>query len=73
MSGVCEDRCQDADTHRFYVNGGRFRWCWPKLDIGLRSACKCSRVMLNRYPHNIIGAAVYLRGRGVGLRWRTSR
>jgi hypothetical protein len=29
--------------------------------------------MLNRYPHNIIGAAVYLRGRGVGLRWRTSR
>lgn len=68
----CEDRCKDASQHLFYVNGGRFRWCWPKLDLGLRATDPRSRVLLNRYPHNVIGAAVYVRGRGVGLRWKSS-
>lgn len=57
--------------HAFYVAGGGFRWCLPKIDL-LNAAGRVTGACLNRYPHNVIGAAVYVCGRGIGLRWRAS-
>lgn len=56
----------------FWRHGGGFHWCWPKLDR-FNPADTQTRVMWNRYPHNIIGAAVVVFGRGFGVRWKTGR
>ena len=70
----CGDRCDDPDMHDFYMSGGNFQWCWPKVDVGIRAADRRWWLpVLNRYPHNVIGAALYVRGFGVGVRWKTSR
>jgi hypothetical protein len=64
-------RCHgDASMHEFYVGGGRFAWCLPHFDTGIRAAEPVTKVMLNRYPHNLIGAAVYVLGHGFGVRWK---
>lgn len=59
--------------HDFFVAGGAFKWCLPKINWKLRSADRSlTTVRLNRYPHNVIGIAAYVRGRGIGLRWKSS-
>jgi hypothetical protein len=68
----CGDRCQDPAMHDFYVNGGAFRWCWPKFDR-TTPADKRRRIDWNRYPHNTIGIAAVLFGRGWGIRWKATR
>lgn len=69
---VCADRCRDEKQHAFYRGGGGFRWRWPKVDR-LRSADPHFGFMLNRYPHNVIGAAFHVGRHGVGVRWKGSR
>ena len=49
----------------------RFRWCLPRFNV-TRPADTRPRVVLNRYPHNIIGVAVVAFGRGWGVRWKRS-
>lgn len=56
----------------FWRRGGNFRWCWPKFDR-FNPADKRTRWLLNRYPHNIIGAALVVFGHGFGIRWKSSR
>lgn len=56
---------------RFWRGGGDFRWCWPRFDI-TNPADKRRRFLLNRYPHNVIGAMVVAFGRGWGVRWKKS-
>lgn len=58
--------------HDFYVNGGGFVWRWPTFDRGLNPADKRTRIGLNRYPHNVIGAYVVVFRRGFGVRWKAS-
>ncbi len=64
-------RCADAKMHRFYAGGGNFRWVWPRFNA-YRPAGRRTRVALNRYPHNVIGACVVLGGRCFGVRWKGS-
>lgn len=67
----CTDRCQDVAQHDFYVNGGGFVWRRPQVTI-YRPADKSPRATWNRYPHNVIGAAVVLFGRCWGVTWKGS-
>lgn len=67
----CDDRCDDPGEHAFYVSGGGFVWRWPKVTI-YKPADSRPRAMWNRYPHNIIGAAVVLFGRCWGVTWKGS-
>jgi hypothetical protein len=53
----------------FWRGGAGFRWCWPRLNT-YRSADTRTRLLLNRYPHNVIGAAVVVFGRCWGIRWK---
>jgi hypothetical protein len=57
---------------QFWRDGGGFRWCRPHFDV-VRPADTRRRAMLNRYPHNVIGAMVVVFGRGWGIRWKDSR
>lgn len=66
----CGDRCQDFGIHQHFTRPNAFRWCWPKIDTGITAADPRTRVVLNRYPHHIIGVAIYVRGHGIGLRWK---
>lgn len=67
----CDDRCQDPDIHDFFVNGGGFVRRWSLT--ATRPADRSFRTGLNRYPHNVIGAYVIWRGRGLTLNWKGSR
>lgn len=66
----CGDRCEDYEIHEHFARASAFRWCWPKVDTGLRAAQRITKVALNRYPHHVIGAAIYVRGHGLGVRWK---
>ena len=68
----CEDRCQDAHMHDHFMAGGGFRWCLPRFAV-TRPADTKTRVVLNTYPHNLIGVGVVMFGRGWGVRWKRSR
>jgi hypothetical protein len=63
-----------GDPGQMYFNGRPFcyrhnlQWRWPKI-VRVRAAASVTRVVLNRYPGVVIGAAVYLRGRGLSLLW----
>lgn len=52
--------------------GGGFRWCWPRFNVYV-PADRRRRAGWNRYPHNIIGAAVVLFGRCWGVQWKGTR
>lgn len=69
---ACADRCRDEAQHAFYRGGGRFQWRWPKVDL-LHNADPHWGFLLNRYPHNVIGMAVCVGRRAVGVRWKGSR
>jgi hypothetical protein len=69
-AGVPESR--ELRDEQFWRDGGNFHWCWPHFDR-INPADKRRRVLLNRYPHNVIGAAVVVFGRGFGIRWKDSR
>lgn len=60
------------EDEEFWRNGGGFRWCWPHFDM-FRPADTRPRLLLNRYPYNIIGAAAIMFRRGWGIRWKDSR
>ena len=62
---------QELRDEAFWRAGGGFRWCWPKFDR-TTPADKHPRVLLNRYPHNVIGVMVVLFGHGWGVRWKCS-
>lgn len=63
---------REVQDEQFWRDGGNFRWCWPKFDI-VQPADTKPRALLNRYPHNVIGAMVVVFGRGWGVRWKCSR
>lgn len=69
---ACSDRCEDPRQHAFYASGGGFAWCWPKFNV-YRPADTRPRVLLNRYPHVVIGVAVVIFGRCWGVRWKASK
>lgn len=61
-------RCHDQAMHDHFTSRP-FVWRWPKLTV-LHAAIPRSGFVLNRYPHNVIGAGFYWRGRGLGLTWK---
>jgi hypothetical protein len=63
---------REVRDEQFWRDGAGFHWCWPKFNVYV-PADKKRRAMLNRYPHNVIGAAVVLFGRVWGIRWKSSR
>jgi hypothetical protein len=63
---------REVRDEQFWRDGGGFRWCWLKFDV-MRPADTRPRVLLNRYPYNVIGAMVVVFGRGWGVRWKASR
>ena len=67
----CTDQCYGPDEHSFYIGGGGFRWQRPRLTVYV-PADRSRRAGLNRYPHNVIGAAVVLFGRCWSLTWKGS-
>lgn len=70
LSFLCTAGCQDLDDHEHFTSGNAFRLCLPRFNV-TRPADTSPRFLLNRYPHNVIGAAVVLFGRCWGVRWRT--
>ncbi len=59
----------EVRDEQFWRDGAGFRWCWPKFNI-TEPADKRRRMLLNRYPHNVIGAGVVLFRRYWGVRWK---
>lgn len=65
---------ESADPHQLYWKGRpyhyrhRFEFRWPTVRV-YRPADRRTRVMLNRYPGVVIGAAVVLGGRCFSLLW----
>lgn len=55
----------------FWRSGGGFRWIWPRFHV-YKPADTRPRWLLNRYPHNVIGAAVVVFGRCWGVQWKGS-
>lgn len=49
-----------------------FRWRWPRVTV-YNPADTRPRALLNRYPDDVIGAAVVLFGRCWGVTWKGSR
>lgn len=49
--------------------GGSFVWRVPRF-YTMDPADKRPRFMLNRYPHNVIGAGFVLFGRGWCVQWK---
>ena len=62
---------REVQDEQFWRDGGGFHWCWPKFDR-VRSTDKRTYVLLNRYPHNVIGIMLNTRNRGYGIRWKCS-
>lgn len=69
---ICGDRCSDLDQHVLYAAGGGFVWRWPRVTVYTPADTR-PRALLNRYPHNVIGAAVVMFGRCWSLTWKGSR
>jgi len=63
---------REVQDEQFWRDGAGFHWCWPRFNVYV-PADKKPRAMLNRYPHNVIGAAVVAFGRCWGVRWKRSR
>jgi hypothetical protein len=61
----------EVRTDRWYREGASFRWIWPVFNV-YRPADTRSRFLLNRYPYNVIGAAVVVFGRCWGVIWKGS-
>jgi len=59
----------EVPDEQFWRNGGKFSWCLPHFDR-MQDADPITRLMFNRYPYVIIGAALYVRGHGFGVRWK---
>ena len=55
-----------------YWRAKPFVWVWPRPTI-YTPADKRPRALLNRYPHNVIGAYVICCGRGLTLNWKGSK
>lgn len=67
--GGSVDFSDDASVDEWYRRGGNFRWMRPRFNV-YRPADTRRRVLLNRYPHNVIGAAVVMFGRCWGIQWK---
>jgi hypothetical protein len=63
---------RELREEQFWRDGANFHWRWPKITVYV-PADKRPRTLLNRYPHNVIGAAVVLFGRCWSLQWKGSR
>jgi hypothetical protein len=61
----------EVRSEDFWRSGGGFRWCLPRFNV-YKPADTRPRTLLNRYPHNVIGAAVVIFGRCWGVRWKRS-
>jgi len=59
----------EVRDEQFWRDGGGFAWCLPHFDH-MQAADPITRLMFNRYPYVRIGVALYVRGRGVGVRWK---
>lgn len=68
---VCDECDHDRQLHAHYIAGGGFVWERPRLNVYKPSNTR-PRALLNRYPHNVIGAAVVLFGRCWGVTWKGS-
>lgn len=55
-----------------YFRSKPFEWCWPRVTVYVPGDTR-PRGLLNRYPHNVIGAAVVLFGRCWGVQWKQSK
>lgn len=55
--------------HDAWYRSKPFEWCWPRFNV-YAPADKRPRVMWNRYPYNIIGAAIVVFGRCWGVQWK---
>ena len=55
-----------------YATRRTFRWCLPRFTSYV-PADPTRRVLLNRYPHAVIGVAVVVFGRCWGVRWKRTR
>lgn len=55
--------------HAFWTTGKSFRWCRPRFNV-YRPADSRPRLLLNRYPHNVIGAAAVIFGRCWVVNWK---
>jgi hypothetical protein len=64
---------RELEQERWWRSGADFRWCWPKFDRFRPADRYRLHAMLNRYPHNVIGAACVIFGHGFGIRWKDSR
>lgn len=61
----------EIGSDEWWKAGANFRWCLPRFNL-YTPADKTPRVLLNRYPHNVIGAAVVIFGRCWCLNWKRS-
>lgn len=55
--------------HEEFYRGKPFRWTWPRFNV-YRPADTHRRLLLNRYPHAVIGVAVVVFGRCWGVQWK---
>lgn len=69
------DRISESSEVRdetFWHSDGGFCWCWPRFHVYTPADTRL-RCAFNRYPHNIIGAAIVVFGRCWGVQWKATR
>jgi hypothetical protein len=64
---------QEVRSEQFWRDGGGFRWLFPPRFNVYKPADTRPRAGLNRYPHNVIGAAVVVFRRCWGVQWKGTR
>lgn len=62
----------EVRREQFWRDGGNFKWCWPRFNVCV-PADKHRRGLLNRYPHNVIGAVVVMFGKCWGVQWKRTK
>jgi hypothetical protein len=67
----CPECDHHAGMHEHFTSGGSFVWRRPVFNV-YKPADTHPRVGLNRYPHNVIGAAVVMFGRCWVVNWKGS-
>lgn len=62
---------REVRDEQFWRDGGGFHWMLPFFHR-FNPADRRSRFLLNRYPHNVIGAGAVVFGHGWGVLWKGS-
>lgn len=62
----------EIGSDQWWRESAGFHWCWPRFNV-YKPADTKPRALLNRYPHNVIGAAVVVFGRCWGVQWKATR